>query len=66
MNEEINGFYDDDGNKINLDLLPKPQLCLSCKSNVVEDWEEDILCQMNRYDQRNDKEFKCFAYEAIC
>lgn len=66
MNEEINGFYDDNGNKINPDLLPKPQLCLSCKSNEVEDWEENILCQMNRYDQRDSKEFKCFAYETIC
>jgi hypothetical protein len=65
MGKEINGFYDDNGNKVNPDLLPKPQLCLSCKSNVAEDWEENLLCQMNRYDQRNDKEFKCFAYKAI-
>lgn len=65
MSKEIKGFYDDNGNKVNPDLLPKPQLCLSCKSNVSEDWEEDLLCQMNRYDQRNDKEFKCFAYKAI-
>lgn len=63
MCEEINGLYDDNGNKVNTDLLPKPQLCLSCKSNEVEDWEENLLCQMNRYDQRGSNEFICGAYK---
>lgn len=61
--EEIYGFYDDDGNKINPNLLPKPHLCFSCKSNDDDDWEENLLCQMNRWDQRNSKNFKCGAYE---
>ncbi len=65
MDNEINGFYDDDGSKINPNLLPKPQLCLSCQSNGAEDWDENLLCQMTRYDQRNEKEFKCFAYKVL-
>ncbi len=61
--EEINGFYDDDGNTINPNLLSKPQLCLLCKGNKDDDWEENLLCQMNRWDQRNSLDFKCGAYE---
>jgi hypothetical protein len=63
MDEEINGIYDDNGNKINADLLPIPGLCITCKSYDVEDWEENLLCNMNRFDQRNEKDFKCGAYE---
>ncbi|MGE0930987.1 hypothetical protein [Peijinzhouia sedimentorum] len=54
-------FYDDDGTEVNPDLFPKPQLCLSCKKN--EDSNEEILCTLTRLDQRNEIEFKCFAYE---
>jgi len=64
--EEINGFYDDDGNKIDPTQIPKPGLCLLCRKN---DWSgdplENILCDLNRYDQKDEKEFKCGAFEAI-
>jgi hypothetical protein len=30
MNNEKNGIYDDNGNKINLNLLPLPGLCVTC------------------------------------
>lgn len=59
----MDGYFDDDGNELNLDLLPKPNLCLSCKKN--EDPNEEILCNLNRLDQRDESEFKCFAYEQI-
>ncbi|MCK5170460.1 MAG: hypothetical protein KAQ75_11330 [Bacteroidales bacterium] len=59
----MNGYFDDDGNELNPDLIPKPNLCLSCKKN--EDPNEEILCNLNRLDQRNESEFKCFAYEQI-
>ena len=60
--EEINGYYDDDGNKINLDLFSKPGLCLICKKNDCPG-EEELLCNLNRLDQRNSKEFICHAFE---
>ncbi|HEX7583615.1 MAG TPA: hypothetical protein VF373_02910 [Prolixibacteraceae bacterium] len=63
--EEINGFYDDDGNKIDPDSVPVPSLCVICKSHQVDDWEENLLCLMNRFDQRNDDDFKCGAFEKI-
>jgi len=59
----MNGFYDDDGNKLNPDLIPKPDLCLSCTKN--EDPNEEILCTLNRLDQADDDEFVCYAYEAV-
>ena len=65
MEEEINGFYDDDGNKLNPSLYPNPQLCLSCKLNDCGDEEEEILCTLNRLDQRHEKEFRCGMYENI-
>lgn len=56
-------YFDDDGNELNPDLFPKPQLCLSCKKN--DDPNEEILCNLTRLDQRNEPEFICFAYENI-
>jgi hypothetical protein len=60
--EEINGFYDDDGNKIDLHSIPVPSLCIICSKHQIVDWDENLLCQMNRYDQRNETDFKCGAF----
>lgn len=54
-------YFDDNGNELNPDLYPKPQLCLSCKKD--EDSNEEILCNLNRLDQTGETDFKCFAYE---
>lgn len=63
--EEINGFYDDDGNKVDPDIVPIPSLCVICKSHQVDDWEENLMCLMNRFDQKDDTDFKCGAFEKI-
>ena len=57
---KIAGIFDDDGYEINTDMIKKPSLCLTCE--YEDDHHEDYLCQLTRYDQRNDKEFKCYAY----
>ena len=57
----MQGFFEDDGNELNPDLYPKPQLCLSCKKD--EDSKEEILCGLTRLDQAGESDFKCFAYE---
>lgn len=57
---EIHGFFDDDGNEMNLNLVPKPSLCISCINN--NNPKEEVLCNMTRYDQRDNLEFHCFAY----
>jgi hypothetical protein len=56
-------FYNDDGTEVNPDLIPKPDICLICKKN--DDSSEEILCTLNRMDQSDDIEFKCFAFENI-
>jgi hypothetical protein len=60
---KIAGFFDDDGYERNTDLLKKPGLCMTCVHD--NDPNQEILCNMNRYDQRKDIGFKCFAYKKI-
>lgn len=54
-------FFNDDGNEINPDLIPKPRLCITCKKD--DDPKEEISCTLTRIDQKREKEFRCFAYE---
>jgi len=63
--EEINGFYDDNGDKIEPDTVPVPGLCLVCKSHQADDWDENLLCMMNRFDQRNNDNFECGAFQPL-
>jgi hypothetical protein len=64
LHQEIyKGFYNDDGEKIDPESVPIPSLCLICKSYNADDWEENLLCLMNRYDQKDDEKFECGAYE---
>ncbi len=58
--DEINGFYDDDGTKIDPDLMEKPSLCTTCKKDDEE--KEEMFCTLNRFDQQGDDEFICEAY----
>ncbi len=58
--EEEGAFFDDDGNRLNPNLVPKPTLCLSCKKD--DDPREEVFCTLTRLDQTEEDEFKCFAY----
>jgi len=59
----ISGLYNDDGTRVVIENIPIPGLCLRCKSYLVDDWEENLLCNMNRNDQQNDDHFECGAFE---
>ncbi|OQX87075.1 hypothetical protein B6D60_04780 [candidate division KSB1 bacterium 4484_87] len=61
--DEISGFYLDDGTKIDPNLLTKPSLCVSCQLNDSTDPEDEVLCTLTRIDQRNEEEFRCDAYK---
>lgn len=63
--EELNGFFNDDGTRIDPDTVPTPSLCMLCKSFYAGDAEEDILCLLNRNDQRDEPNFQCGAYDQI-
>ena len=58
----ISGFFNDDGTEINADLVPKPGLCLTCRKDNAGG-KEEILCVLNRHDQKGDEDFECGAYE---
>lgn len=60
---EYGGYYDDDGNPLNPDLIPKPTLCVSCRKDG--DPDEEVLCNLNRLDQKEDAEFVCHAYSPL-
>lgn len=62
---EINGFFNDDGTKIDPDSVPIPGLCIICQKYQSDDWEENVLCTLNRNDQRDEPDFKCGAFEKI-
>lgn len=60
------GIYNDDGTKVDESTIPVPNLCVVCKKHHSDDWEEDILCKLNRNDQRDDLDnFECGAFEKI-
>lgn len=63
--EDLNGFFDDDGNKIDFQDIPIPDLCRICKSYHISDWDENLLCLMNRSDQRNEPNFICGAFDLL-
>ena len=58
---QIHGFFDDDGFEINTELIKKPSICLLCEND--DNPEEDLLCNMTRYDQKDNNNFVCFAYK---
>ena len=57
-----NGIFDDYGNKIDRLSLPMPDLCLSCASFLDDDWDENLLCDMTRFNRKEEEEFKCYAW----
>ena len=63
MNEDVPKFYDDNGTEFNPDLMPKPDLCISCRKDGMSG--EEIFCGIAREDQEGEDEFECFAYEPI-
>jgi len=62
MNNDQPKYFDDDGTEINPDLIPKPDLCVSCRKDGLPG-KEEILCNLTRADQQGDGKFFCEAYE---
>ncbi|MDP2808213.1 MAG: hypothetical protein Q8O74_08795 [bacterium] len=60
--DEKGGYFTDEGEEVNPDLIPKPGLCLLCQKD--DDPNEEMLCNLNRLDQKDSGEFRCFAYQS--
>jgi hypothetical protein len=60
---DINELNDAHGNKIDLASIPLPSLCLICNKYRIDDWDENLLCLMNRNDQSGQPNFMCGAFE---
>jgi hypothetical protein len=56
-------YFDDDGNEINPAEIPLPRMCGLCDKK--DDPYEEILCNLNRLDQRDEAEFKCGAFVSL-
>jgi hypothetical protein len=63
--EETDGFFEDDGTIVNPEAVPIPSLCILCRKYKTHDHEENLLCLMTRYDQRDSNDFNCDAFEKI-
>jgi hypothetical protein len=57
------GYFDDDGNELDPTTIPMPAMCMQCEKK--DDPNEEILCNLNRLDQRNDRTFKCGAFVSL-
>ena len=49
-------FYDDDGTEINPDLIPKPDMCITCAKDDVPG-KKEMLCTLNHADQQGEPDF---------
>ena len=56
---KVAGLFDDEGYEVNSELIRKPSLCLTCIND--NDPDQEPLCNLTRFDQNDEKEFKCFA-----
>jgi hypothetical protein len=56
---KIAGIFDDDGYKISEETIKMQPLCLTCIKYNSDEFEEELLCNLNRNDQADEKEFKC-------
>ena len=56
-------YYDDDGNELDPSTIPIPKMCLMCEKK--DDPHEEVLCNLNRLDQRDEPDFKCGAFVSL-
>ena len=56
-------YYDDDGNELDPSVIAMPKMCLMCEKK--DDASEEILCNLNRLDQKDEAAFKCGAFVSL-
>jgi len=59
--DELSGYFEDEGTTLNPDFFPKPGLCLLCARD--DDLEDMVECNLIRLDQAEKKgNFECPAF----
>ena len=56
-------YYDEDGNELDPTSVTMPRMCMMCEKK--DDPDEKIPCNLNRLEQRDEKEFKCGAFVSL-
>ena len=56
-------YYDDNGNELDPSTIVIPRMCLMCEKKV--DGDEEILYNLNRLDQWDEKVFDCGAFVSL-
>ena len=60
------GIYNDNGTKVDENMIPVPNLCVICKKHNTNNFMNNILCKLNRNDQRDDLDnFECHNFVKI-
>jgi hypothetical protein len=62
MKEKTSGFCNDDGSTVGPEPVEKPGLCILCKNDETGGKKEQVLCLVNRNDQKGHITFECDAY----
>jgi hypothetical protein len=63
LDESKGRIFNDDGTRINPDLIPTPDLCSTCAQNDSHDPEKNILCNLSKADAQGEDVFLCFSYQ---
>lgn len=63
MNDQLDGYFADDGPPLIPNLLAKPSLCVMCKHDEAP--KQEILCNLTRLDQQDEDAFCCAGFEEI-
>jgi hypothetical protein len=58
---EFMGVFDDDGNQIPMDSIPKPSLCILCLQDDNTEDMETIVCVLARYGHMLEDEYEEFV-----
>jgi DNA-directed RNA polymerase subunit RPC12/RpoP len=62
---KIAGIFDDEGYQIDPDQIKKPYLCINCSKNIYPGPEDEMLCNLNRFDQKDTDNFICHSFEEL-
>ena len=56
----VDGFFDDQGNRIDPSSIPTPGLCILCAKYDSDFWEDEVFCTLERYNATLDGgDFRC-------